>query len=408
MIAERHAHLQAGVHAHAVLAVEQGRHEPVEIEHEHFTHTGRLFVIGGQFGGTAAGVKVVLAHKFLAAAHGIGGEQTEPQTDRPRPREGILKQDVLTVIPRIAAEQLIGAFAGQTDGRAAALDRCTEQQQRGIHVGHAGQGAGIRRGKQGGAQRFRIEHNAVVVRVQEIGHLPDIGSVLIGLKCALRKIPVVIAVVHRPGVQGFAAGGVVSGGEHGQDGGIQSAGQEARQRHIADELAVCRIADQGVRVLDCCGKIVLVFPGFEFPVGGVGQALRGQNGKMTGQQGADLPEHTGFRRAGRSEQQQGAKAVLVDDRFDRRVAQHGVDGRAEDQSGAGGGEKQRLDAQTVAAERKTAFVLFPHGEGENAVQTGKSLRAPFQIGVQQHLGVRAAEKAVSARGKRGAQLGRVV
>ena len=83
VVAEGHAHLKTGVHAHAVLAVEQGRHEPVEVEHEHFTHPGCFFVIGRQPGCAGAGVAVVLVHKFLAVSNGIRCEQTQPQTDRP-------------------------------------------------------------------------------------------------------------------------------------------------------------------------------------------------------------------------------------------------------------------------------------------------------------------------------------
>jgi len=83
VVAEGHANLKTGVHAHAVLAVEQGRHEPVKIEHEHFTHPGCFFVIGRQSGCAGAGVAVVLAHKFLAVSNGIRCEQTQTQTDRP-------------------------------------------------------------------------------------------------------------------------------------------------------------------------------------------------------------------------------------------------------------------------------------------------------------------------------------
>ena len=152
-------------------------------------------------------------------------------------------------------------------------------------------------------------------------------------------------------MQCFAARSVVLSRQHGQDGRIQPAREEARQRHIADELAPGGIADELMRALDGGLQVVLVLVRFELPVNVIGEVFRSQNGKMSGEQRLDLPENAGFRRARRPEQQQRSQAVLVDDRLDLRVAQHGVDGRTERQAAACRREKQRFYAQPVAAER---------------------------------------------------------
>ena len=128
------------------------------------------------------------------------------------------------MIPRIAAEQLVGTLAGQADGRAAALDGRAEQQQGRVHIGHAGQRTRIRRREQSRAQSFRLEHNAMMVRTEKIHHLINIRIVTIRLKYTLCKIFIVVPIIHRPGVQRFAAGRVIFRRQHGQDGRIQSAG----------------------------------------------------------------------------------------------------------------------------------------------------------------------------------------
>ena len=273
VVAERHAHLKAGMHAHAVLAVEQGGHKPVQIEHEHLAHARVLCALAGQFGRAAAGGKVVFADKFRAVLDHAGREQPEPQVDRTRPREGILEQNLLAVIPRVAAEQLVGALAGQAHGRAAVLDRRAEQQQRRVDVGHAGQVARVGRGQQRGAQGVRLDDDVVVARAECIHHHLDKFVVAARLKAVFGKIFVVVAVVDRPCVQRFAPRGVFLGRQHGQDGRVQPAGQEAGKRHVGNQLPPRGITDQFVRAFDGLLKIVGVLARFQFPIGAVGVAL---------------------------------------------------------------------------------------------------------------------------------------
>ncbi len=77
-------------------------------------------------------------------------EQAQAQIDRTGPREGILKEDFLTVVPGVAAEDFVRAFARLYNGEIA-LDLAAEQQQRGIDICHAGQVARVGGGQERGA-----------------------------------------------------------------------------------------------------------------------------------------------------------------------------------------------------------------------------------------------------------------
>ena len=106
---------------------EQGRHKPVQVKHEHFAHASILFAVRGQLFRAAAGGKIVLTDKLRAVLHHIRRKQAEPQADRPRPRESVLEQDLLAVVPWVVAEQLGCSLAGPARGRAL-LDLCADQQ----------------------------------------------------------------------------------------------------------------------------------------------------------------------------------------------------------------------------------------------------------------------------------------
>ena len=122
----------------------------------------------------------------------------------------------------------------------------------------------------------------MMVRTEKIHHLINIRIVTIRLKYTFCKIFIVVPIIHRPGVQRFAAGRVIFRRQHGQDGRIQPAGQETRQRHIADQLTVGGIADERVRALDGSRQVVLMLVRLESPVGVIGEGFRRKNRKMPG------------------------------------------------------------------------------------------------------------------------------
>ena len=122
----------------------------------------------------------------------------------------------------------------------------------------------------------------MMVRTEKIHHLINIRIVTIRLKYTLCKIFIVVPIIHRPGMQRFAAGRVIFRRQHGQDGRIQSAGQETRQRHIADQLPAGGIADERVRALDGSRQVVLMLVRLELPVGVIGEGFRRKNRKMPG------------------------------------------------------------------------------------------------------------------------------
>ena len=57
---------------------------------------------------------------------------------------------------------------------------------------------------------------------------------------------------------------------------------------------------------------------------------------------------------------------------------------------------QRLDARTIAEELETLLVRIPDGDGEHAIDVLNERIAPFKVGVEHNLGVRAGAKDVSA------------
>ena len=101
-------------------------------------------------------------------------------------------------------------------------------------------------------------------------HSTDIGRVAGGLEVAFLKVAVVVPIVHGKGVEFPALFLHDLICQRGEQAGIQSAGQETRQRHIADQLPAGGIADERVRALDGSRQVVLMFVRFELPVNVIG------------------------------------------------------------------------------------------------------------------------------------------
>ena len=142
----------------------------------------------------------------------------------------------------------------------------------------------------------------MMLRAERRDHHLDELIIAGRLEAVFGEVFVVVTVIDRPGMQRFAPRGVILGGQHGQNGGIQSARQEAGKRDIGHQLPLCRVADQFVRALDGLLKGVGVLPCFQLPIGMVGVALGGKHRVMSGQQRVDLPEHAGRGRTRGAEQ----------------------------------------------------------------------------------------------------------
>ena len=144
VVAERHPYLKSVSHAHSVLAVKQALHKPIEVQHEHLTHTSVLAAVGVEIFGVlkrfvTAEVDVII--RVDVTQYPVA-EQIRTGCGRASPREARFVENFLIVIPRIAAEDFIGTLTAESDGEIA-LDSLAEQVQRAVHVCHSGQVTGI-------------------------------------------------------------------------------------------------------------------------------------------------------------------------------------------------------------------------------------------------------------------------
>ncbi len=168
------------------------------------------------------------------------------------------------------------------------------------------------------------------------------------------------AAVHRPGVKLLIAFLIGACSQHGQDGRIQSAGEEGAQRDIADELPRRRIFNQFAGVYNGLLRRIRVRSRLQAPVWARIKPIGGQHRVMPGQQGENARKDSALRRAGRSEQEDGTQSVRIDARLDCGMAQDGFEFRAEHESAGQAAVKQGFDAQTVAAQHQPPRPFRPH------------------------------------------------
>ena len=99
-----------------------------------------------QFGSGVDGIEIFLLHILLRVDP--GGEFTADKAGAVSgglcPGKSVDRADRRVAVPRIAAENLIGAFARKRDGDML-LDLAAEEQKGGIHIRHAGKIARLHR-----------------------------------------------------------------------------------------------------------------------------------------------------------------------------------------------------------------------------------------------------------------------
>ena len=112
MVAEGDPDLQAGGHGHAVLPVQQGGHEPVEVEPGHLPSPGVLRVLPLQPGRLGHGrpVAVVYIIRDAQTLPQSGIKDLPPGVQIPAPGEGVGVEHFGPLEPGIAAEHLVGAL----------------------------------------------------------------------------------------------------------------------------------------------------------------------------------------------------------------------------------------------------------------------------------------------------------
>ena len=131
-------------------------------------------------------------------------------------------------------------------------DLPAEVEQGGVHIRHAGEVPGLGGLGQKVHQRLLGAGEHPVAGAKFLPHPLYPGPVSIGLEGAGLKILFVVGVVKGVGLQGRQALTLILPCRHGgDDGGIQTSGEEGAQRHVADQLAADGTHQQFPEMLHC-------------------------------------------------------------------------------------------------------------------------------------------------------------
>ena len=93
-------------------------------------------------------------------------------------------------------------------------------------------------------QLVLCQQDMVMLCVQKVCHLMNIRIIIIRLKNTFCKIFFVVGIVNREGMQPFSEHAQRTGGEHGQNRGIQTAREKGAQRNISRPLTRGCVFDQ--------------------------------------------------------------------------------------------------------------------------------------------------------------------
>ncbi|CAL2058425.1 protein of unknown function [Streptomyces murinus] len=212
--------------------------------------------------------------------------------------------------------------------------------------------------------------------------------------------------VDGEGAHRLALFGELPGGDRGHGGGVEAAGEQGAAGHVGDELAAHDVVQQGAHGGDGGVAVVLVRAGLKTPVD-----AGGQSGAVDGDDGAGLhlahavPD--GVPR-GLDHHEQFAQSVEGHPGAGQRVGEDRLGFGAEQDAVGRAVVVERLDAHAVADHHELVAAAVPDGERVHAVEAFGERVAPFDVGVQDHLGVGVGGEPVAAVGQFAAQLGEVV
>ncbi len=117
---------------------------------------------------------------------------------------------------------------------------------------------------------------------------------------------------------------------------------------------------------------------------------------MTRRKLADILKN-GQRRRDVGEGEIGAECIHVDSAGEVLRPQDRFHFRSKIESSVVAGDKQRLDSQAVASEKKGFGLLVPDGKGEHAAESVHACRSPGGMGVQDDFGVGAGDEMIAER-----------
>ncbi len=235
-----------------------------------------------------------------------------------------------------------------------------------------------------------------VRRVRGVAHL--VGAEVLGVADEVDRERAELALAV--GSQGLR-------GERGDGAGVQATGQQRAQRDVGDQLAFDDVVQQPANGADGGLQVVGVLAGLQPPVAVLGHSVPAHRDDAARAHLVHSPVDRAFR--GLDEGEQLPEPIGVDHgRPGQRVGEDRLGLGAEQHARRGRVVVERLDPEPVAHEHQLVLPHVPDAEGVHAVQAAAEIGPPFEIGVQDDLGVAAGAEPVTARGELVAQLLEVV
>ena len=175
-VAEGHPNLQTVVHAHSVLPVKKGLHEPAEIQIDHFLHPGFQRRCTRENVAFPAGLAVGLHHEFFTSIRIPSQKHRGSLGGVLSPGEARSGAHLRIPIPGIAPENLVGALPGQSH-LGVLPDLAAEGKQRKVHIRHPRQIPGNGSVLQRLTQIFRGQYGQMLLRAESLAHDFNIATV---------------------------------------------------------------------------------------------------------------------------------------------------------------------------------------------------------------------------------------
>ena len=309
----------------------------------------------------------------------------------------ILGELVLVVVDPIAAEKLVGTFAGLNDLHLFGGQLADEIQgdgrrraQRLVHVVLLG-GDDVQEflGRHLHVLVFQPRPVGELVGVVQLVQLDAEAGVLGGVFLSLAAGNV---VAHAEGLHAlFVVLAHAIGGQR----RIDAAGQEAADFHVSDFVRAHRFVEGAVDdvsplfqilgVVDLIGDLVEAL---------VAHPVALDNHEMAGQHLVNVLEH-GLRIVHVLEAQVLGQHLLVHGLVELGVRQHALDFRRVHEAFALLLVVERLNAEDIAGQNQTLAHIVPDSDGEHAAQAFEHPAAPFFIAVQDGFGVAIGEEGVA-------------
>ena len=291
------------------------------------------------------------------------------------------------MIPRVAAEKLVGTFARERDG-VVLFDLAAKEQERRVNVGVTRQIARFNAVVKRVGKETVVEDYLAVLRVGVPDHQADVVAVGVRLKQALLKELSVVAVLNGVGVNAaHAVFAVIARGGFNDDRAVKSAREKKTPRHVAYELPLYRVGQQVTRGFDRLGFVFAVLARFYRKVRSAAEPAVFVDGALAGVQLKNALENSARGSSRGTEEEYLVQALFVDTRSDNAACEQGFYLGAKDKTAVVFVIKQRFNADFVAAEKKRPVARVENCEGEDSVQLFGAPLAVLNKRLEHDLGV---------------------